>query len=269
MLDGDLTNITHYFEQQGSGPPIVFIHGSYATTSTWRKMVEQLTDHYLCILIKLPGHCGTPDPCDFNNPSFETETAIIESIVKTLTSEPIHLVGHSVGANIALVQALKGSLNLHKLTLFEPVSIWVLRLVNHESMVKIVDDFLAKYRVDALNNTPQVCGQVIDFWAGEAAFDSLPEFIQQSMAPLVKNNLRHWDCDLAITYTLPDIYRCSVPTNLVCGNHSNPVANAICTHLNEHLPNSTKTTIEGASHFLVTSHVKECLKAMGQNPNMV
>ena len=34
-------NIDTYYEQQGSGSPIVFIHGSYATTSTWKRMIDQ------------------------------------------------------------------------------------------------------------------------------------------------------------------------------------------------------------------------------------
>ncbi len=40
-------NIESYYEQQGSGPPIVFTHGSYATTSTWKKIVEQLSTEYV------------------------------------------------------------------------------------------------------------------------------------------------------------------------------------------------------------------------------
>ncbi len=90
-------NIEHYFEQQGTGSPIVFVHGSYATTASWKKLVDQLAAGYLCISIKLPGHCGLPDPEDFSSPSIETELGIIERVVSTLTDQPIHLVGHSYG----------------------------------------------------------------------------------------------------------------------------------------------------------------------------
>ncbi|WP_295898703.1 alpha/beta fold hydrolase [uncultured Vibrio sp.] len=255
-------DIDGYYEQQGTGSPIVFIHGSFASTSTWKRMVEQLSDRFHCILIKLPGHCGMPDPLDFDSPTIDTELNIIHNVVSSLTAEPVHLVGHSVGASIALAQALRGNLPIKKLTLFEPVSIWVLRQANELTMTKKVDDFLLQYRQDANNEAPYVCGQVIDFWAGNGAFETLPEPIKNSMRPLVKNNLRHWDIDLAITHSLAELKQCQVPINLVCGNQSNPVANAVCEQLNTHLPNSQKHVIDGASHFLVTSHVNECLRVV-------
>jgi len=87
--------LSDHYQLTGSGSPIVFVHGSYATTSTWKKMIEQLSARHTCIAIKLPGHCGTPDPQDFDAPTIETELKLIEDVVRSLTDEPIHLVGHS------------------------------------------------------------------------------------------------------------------------------------------------------------------------------
>jgi len=91
------TTVPCYYEQQGSGSPIIFIHGSYATTSTWKKIVQQLANTHHCISIKLPGHSGMPDPDDFSAPNINTELHIIESVVTKLTNQPIHLIGHSFG----------------------------------------------------------------------------------------------------------------------------------------------------------------------------
>ena len=70
--------LSDHYQLTGSGSPIVFVHGSYATTSTWKKMIEQLSARHTCIAIKLPGHCGTPDPQDFDAPTIETELKLIE-----------------------------------------------------------------------------------------------------------------------------------------------------------------------------------------------
>ncbi len=255
-------NINNYFEVTGRGAPIVFIHGSYATTSTWKKMVEQLKANHLCISIKLPGHCGTPDPEDFSNPTIETELQIIEQVVSRLTDEPVHLVGHSFGGVIALAQALKGSLSISQLTLFEPVSVWVLDRVQDEKMIVNVQEFLTKYRQAVSNKESFASGQVIDFWGGKGAFDTLPVFIKDSMEPLVKNNIRHWNINASICSELSDLQKCTVPTRLVFGSKSNPVAHAICDHLSKQIPNCKKYLIDGASHFLVTSHTTECLQAL-------
>jgi len=264
-------NIENYFDQQGSGSPIVFIHGSFATSSTWKKMIEQLAPNHHCITIKLPGHGGAPEPQDFSAPTIDTELNIIEQVVNHLTDKPIHLVGHSYGGVVALAQALKGNLNIAQMTLFEPVAVWVLQRAGDKVMSDAVNTFLTRYRRDAANNVPYACGQVIDFWAGSSVFDTLPDFIKDGMAPLVSNNIRHWDvCCATASLTewgLNDLQQCTIPTHLVCGDQSNPVANAICQHLSEQLPCSNNVVIKGASHFLVTTHIDDCLSVMNNQIN--
>lgn len=253
------------FEQCGSGSPIVFIHGSFASTSTWKKMIDQLSASHHCISIKLPGHCGTPDPDDFSNPSIETELSMIERVVRELTDEPVHLVGHSYGGVVALALALKGSLTLSRVTLYEPVAVWVLDAVNDVAMTDSVQRFLEQYRNDVSSGAPFACGQVINFWGGDGAFEPLPDFIKNSMDLLVSNNIRHWDICTAPTNNRDDLNNFAIPTSLVCGSKSNPVAHAITDHLTREIPLSEKHVIEGASHFLVTSHADECLSVI-QNP---
>ncbi|HYR26782.1 MAG TPA: alpha/beta hydrolase [Aquabacterium sp.] len=252
-------SISNHFLQEGSGSPIVFVHGSYATTSTWKKMIEQLSQQHTCIAIKLPGHCGTPDPEDFANPSVETELDLIERVVRHVTDEPIHLVGHSYGGVVTLSQALKGTLPIEQLTLFEPVATWVLDLMGDTEMQARVDAFLARYREDAANNVPYACGQVIDFWGGGNDFEPLPAFVKDAMAPLLGNNLRHWDLCTGIQHSRAELQNLTIPTRIVCGSRSNAVAHAIADHLHRELPHSKRYEVEGASHAMVTSHPADCL----------
>lgn len=248
--------------QQGSGEPVVFIHGSYATPSTWKKMVERLSATHHCLAIKLPGHGGAPDPVDFASPSIESELAVVEAVVRRFTDGPIHLVGHSYGGVVALAQALKGSLPVSRLTLFEPVATWVLDAVGDEAMQATVHAFLSRYRRDASAGLPHVCGQVIDFWGGGDHFAALPPHIQDAMEAMVANNLRHWDVCTQARHTRADLASLGLPTHLICGTRSNAVARAIVDHLHAVLPRSQRTDIEGASHALVTSHPDACLAAL-------
>ena len=255
--------INNYYEQQGNGTPIVFIHGSYATTSTWKKMIERLAVNHRCITIKLPGHGGTPEPKDFSKPTIETELEILSQVISEVTNEPVHLVGHSFGGVVALAQALKGGLSLSQVTLFEPVAVWVLKRIQDDAMSLNVDSFLSKYRHDVSKKVTYACGQVIDFWNGDGAFEALPEYIKNGMEALTENNIRHWDVNVAISSNLMDLQACTVPIRLVCGSNSNPVAHAISDHLNKQIPTSKRYTIEGASHSLVTSHANKCLNVIG------
>lgn len=258
-------DIRPWVVEQGAGDPVVFVHGSYATPSTWRKLIERLAPTHHCVAIRLPGHGGMPDPQDFGAPSIEAELAVLEATVGQLTDRPIHLVGHSYGGVVALAQALKGNLPLAELTLFEPVATWVLDVVNDQPMQAEVQAFLSRYRHDAALGLPDVCGQVIDFWGGANDFAGLPPHIQVAMATMVSNNLRHWDICTRAEHTAADLARLNVPTRLVCGTRSNLVAHAIVDHLHRLLPYSRRWEIDGASHGLVTSHAEACLSIL-QSP---
>lgn len=255
-------SIDSYYEQYGCGDPIVFIHGSYASTSTWKSVVEHLAPDYHCICIKLPGHCGTPDPDDFAKPNISTELSILQHVVAKLTDRPIHLVGHSYGGVVALSQAIKDSIPISQMSLFEPVACWVFDAANDEQMHNRVQMFTDDYLNHFTKDKNRACAKVIDFWAGDGAFDSLPDFIQSSMTPLVENNVRHWKITDAFAYTLNDLASLDMPTRVICGDQSNPVAGAIAKHLTTHIPNSEMRIIAGASHFLLSSHPEQCLDAL-------
>ncbi|QFI37077.1 alpha/beta hydrolase [Moritella marina ATCC 15381] len=250
-----------YYEQQGSNnnSPIVFIHGSYASTSTWKKIVQQLALTHHCISIKLPGHCGMPDPDDFNAPNISTELDIIESVIAELTNQPIHLIGHSFGGVVALALALKGSVNITQLTLFEPVSTWVFKSVGDLDMTAQVNTFIQDYRESISNNEVYACGQVIDFWGGKGSFEPLPDFIKDGMKPLTNNNNRHWSLCENTYHHRSALNALTIPTKLICGSASNPIAQKIVQYLSHELSNAKQYSITGASHFLVTSHANQCI----------
>ncbi|MEY4767201.1 MAG: hypothetical protein RI907_3874 [Pseudomonadota bacterium] len=255
-------DIQAHVVEQGSGDPVVFVHGSYATTSTWKKLMAMLAPTHHCIAIRLPGHGGMPDPDDADAPTLNTEldwlAEVVDTLVRPHTDRPIHLVGHSYGGVVALAQALRGNLPLAELTLFEPVATWVLDVAGDAPMQAELQTFLSRYRADAAAGVPDVCGQVIDFWGGANDFATLPPHIREVMGTMVAANLRHWDLCTQAHHTVDDLRALHVPTRLVCGTRSNAVAHAIVDHLHRLLPRSQRSEIAGASHGLVASHAEAC-----------
>ncbi|QID19172.1 alpha/beta hydrolase [Nitrogeniibacter mangrovi] len=82
------------------------------------------------------------------------------------------------------------------------------------------------------------------------------------MARLTRDNLRHWALCASIATHLDDLRALHCPTDLVCGTRSNDVAHAIVRHLHGALPDSTCHEIDGASHFMVTTHPEACLEIL-------
>lgn len=262
--DTTTLNIEDYYHIQGRGPSIVFIHGSFATHATWKRYCEQLSAHYQCISIKLPGHGGAPEPTDTDAPSEALELEIIESIIQQHCQNPIHLVGHSYGGVVALNLAMNNNIAIKQLTLFEPVAVWALNDSSTLAQHQAVAEFLAAYQQAAANNEPFACQRVIDFWGGEGAFASLPQHIQNTMPALTDNNLRHWQICTHSTFSLADLKHVTAATQVICGDKSNPILGDIAAQLCQHIPCSQTHTIAGASHFLVNSHTSDCLRYLNQ-----
>lgn len=254
--------ISDYYEVRGEGSPLVFVHGSFATTSTWRSMVDVLAAEHQCILFKLPGHCGTPDPADFHLPTIDTELKLLEAVIADVTDQPVHLIGHSYGGVVALALALKKSVPLRRLTLFEPVTTWVLEMADDQATLKIVQQFLQKYRQEAKDGVPHAGGQVMDFWCDAEVFGALPAGLQEKLILLQDNNIRHWDICTRVSHKPQDLQAIEVSTSLVAGSSSSIVAHRILDVLERLLPNVERHEIQDANHLLVTTHVGACLAAM-------
>jgi pimeloyl-ACP methyl ester carboxylesterase len=259
---GSFMNPAH-IEVIGSGSPVILVHGSFATTSTWKGMVKQLASHHQCIMIRLPGHGGAPDPQDFDNPDINTELAVIEEAVAHYTHEPIHLIGHSFGGVVALALALKGSVAIRELTLFEPVAAWLLPHLDDTATHQKINAFVDNYKAAVNQGEPRVAGRVIDFWGESGSFANLPTHIQDGLDPLVPHNLRHWQICTSLPWTPDNVRQLDIPVRLVYGSNSNPATQAIARHIVALAPNSSLHEIAGASHMLVTSHARECVESLG------
>lgn len=83
----------------GDGPALVLLHGLGSDRTRWQPLVDRLAPDHRCIAIDLPGHGESGDDgCD----SLSAATAVHE-VVKHLGLTAPTIVGHSLGATIALV----------------------------------------------------------------------------------------------------------------------------------------------------------------------
>ncbi|MCC3861127.1 alpha/beta fold hydrolase [Pseudemcibacter aquimaris] len=241
--------------------PIIFIHGSFANSKSWRKIKEHVNENVKTYSINLPGHGGNDDPHDFDDPKFKTEFDCIKSQIPIM-NEPVHLVGHSYGGVAALAATLTKAFNVKRLTLFEPVAVGLLSIFNENKAEQIIADFTEEYIIHAAQDGEKnACARVIDFWGVEGSFEVIPPHVQDAMAEMTKNNLRHWElCKQLCKYNADDIRGIDIPVTVAHGSHSNFVAKTISNILKNNIPDCKQFEIKGASHFMITSHPKDCAK---------
>lgn len=111
--------VSLHVRRQGVGPePILFVHGSFATSRWWMPATALLpVSAFTAYLVDLRG-CGESDrPDDPASYRVEQQAQDIAALVDVLDLTGVHLVGHSMGAAIALTYAAAHAHRLRSLTL--------------------------------------------------------------------------------------------------------------------------------------------------------
>ena len=104
-------------EIDGEGPPIVFLHGLGATSSSFQPLLDSMGG-FRCIRPDLPGAGRSALP--FGKITIEALVEAVRDILRTVAGAPAHLVAHSMGTLVALHVAATAPDAVLSLTLFGP-----------------------------------------------------------------------------------------------------------------------------------------------------
>jgi magnesium chelatase accessory protein len=99
--------IRWHVQRAGTGPVILFVHGTGASTHSWRKLLPLVARGFTVIAADLPGH-GFTAPAGGADCSLDGMSRLHASLIQALDIEPEHCVGHSAGAAIVCRMALDG-----------------------------------------------------------------------------------------------------------------------------------------------------------------
>lgn len=111
-----------YTDSASNSDVLLFIHGMGCTSSFWNTMILTLRKDYRCIAIDLPGYGDSEKLSEFN--LLEVSELIQKFIFKLrLNEQNIHLVGHSMGAQISIILGIRYANLFQSLTLIAPAGI--------------------------------------------------------------------------------------------------------------------------------------------------
>lgn len=100
----DIDGVRVHYRDEGAGPPLVLLHGTFASLHTWDGWVAELQDMYRCIRMDLPGF-GLTGPWS-RDYTIDSYASFIEAFAATLDLDKFALAGHSFGGAIAWHYAL-------------------------------------------------------------------------------------------------------------------------------------------------------------------
>lgn len=110
-------NLHYTIEGNEQGPAIVFLHGMAGSARYWKTLINQLPlNKNRIICIDLLGFGLSPKPNNINY-SYSDHITAVQGLLNELGLKEFTLVGHSMGALLALRLATKTQLKIQKLIL--------------------------------------------------------------------------------------------------------------------------------------------------------
>jgi magnesium chelatase accessory protein len=95
-----------HVQQAGTGPSLLLVHGTGASTHSWRGLFPLLTQHFAVLAPDLPGHAFT-GPLPGGHMSLEGMANAMDALLREVGFTPALAVGHSAGAAIVAQLALE------------------------------------------------------------------------------------------------------------------------------------------------------------------
>lgn len=243
--------------ESGQGTSVLFLPGSFSTTAAWTGVWDVLPDDLRLISANLPGYAGADDPRIGTDNHMDRLTAWLFDLLNEI-AEPVHLVGHSFGGQIAIAAMLQDRANVRSLTTFEANPVFVRPLGVAFPWLEEVRDIAPRLEQASLDNDPYAAGIVIDYWTKAGSFAAMPDRIRDFCNAGIAANLRDWASARSFSPEVSAFRHMDLPATFAWGSFaSTPIADA-CNSIAREWPRCTNRIIEGAGHFLVTSHPKHC-----------
>ncbi|WP_276246186.1 alpha/beta fold hydrolase [Haladaptatus sp. YSMS36] len=231
------------YERSGTGPPLVLVHGAMFDRSIWElgDVRALLAEHATVYALDRRNHGDSESSDDFSPAAqFADVVAVVESI-----DEPVHLLGHSSGANYALWAAPQID-NLRSLILHEPAAPpdeggGDALKETMASMVGLLDSGQNEQALAmVVGEFAQFAPAELDVLRSSSVWDAHVDRFPQTLLPELEGAREYEWWNLAPFEDL------STPTLLLVGSESGH--KGMTERLHETMPNSRLATFEGYGH---------------------
>lgn len=251
-INGRVTGV----RRMGEGAPAVLLHCSQAHSGAWSGVMAAL-DGLQMVAVDLPGHGRTVfDPSkDIHAQACETAVTLMEEF-----DAPVHLIGHSFGATIALKCAIYRPDLVTSLSLFEPVYISLLAEGNPAAYVQEGNASREFWNHAQAANWHAAADAFTARWGGGVGLDDMVEAQREYMLktiPLVLENYHSIIDFHKGSLTLQQVSTVICPCLLMEGDQSPVSTRQINDLLEGALPNAKRRVFQGAGHMGPISHAAE------------
>ncbi len=237
----------------------LLLHCSLASSDAWRGVAGHLADDLTMTALDFPGHGKSADW----NRAGDYHT-LCRDVAAGFLTRPMHLIGHSFGATVALRLAVERPDMVRSLTLIEPVFFAAAKGTAEYAEHEVE----SRPFVKALEQgDKEVAARVFtETWGVGTAWATVPaamrayimariDLISAAMPALYQDNAR----------LLPQgqLEAVACPVLLIEGAQSPAIISAINDALAARLPHVTRVRIKGAAHMVPITHPQQVAATIG------
>lgn len=135
------SNTSIAYTDEGNGKEVLlFIHGLASYIPSWKKNTPVLSKEFRCIAIDLPGYGKSQQGA--NSGSMDYFAEVVHEFILHLNLERVHLIGHSMGGEVALTIALNYPEAVKSIVLLAPAGVEVFSGFDKFLLLSTFDDQL-------------------------------------------------------------------------------------------------------------------------------
>lgn len=246
------------------GAPVLFVPGSFSTLQAWRGVQKHIPESVRVFNTCLLGYGDMTETRSRADFAMEHQ---IRALVATAheIGEPVHLVAHSFGGTVAMAALLSGMVEGLSLTTFEANPVAILGHKGGGELFESVQQLAERFEAAHLAGSPDAAAMIIDYWGGEGVFASLPAAVQDYCRQTAGTNVLDWLTAIDFRPDLSDFQRLDLPVLLARGGLANAAMIAVTDILAAAIPNAQTAVVDGANHFLISSHAHDCARLLQRN----
>lgn len=261
-----VNNYDFHYTEEGTGIPVIFIHGSVSDYRTWKHQIPFFSKQFRAIAYSRRRHHPSAGDDTKAEYTVQNHSKDLTAFIEALDLAPVHLVGSSYGAFTGMFAAMNHPHRVKSLVLCEPPVIPLL-VSNPNNPLRVLSliarDFstgksFLKFGMKAMfpavkklrrGDLEEGVRLFTNGVLGEGGFEKLPGDIQAKMmgnAEALKAELLgpeypdFREKDAARLKTTPALF--------VCGEKTPKFFHSITDRLHKRLPGSELTVIPGVSH---------------------
>jgi pimeloyl-ACP methyl ester carboxylesterase len=248
-------------KEEGQGLPVLLLPGSYATPAAWKGVQAALKTDIRTFSTSLPGYGTTPEVRPDGDANIKHLVEFVGQVVDAI-DEPLHIVGHSWGAHVLLAAVLAQRVKPLSLVCFEANPIFACPAEGPFPWRLNIEKMVGRFETALAAGEPDAASIIIDFYSRPGTFLEMPENVRAFCRASAVTNLRDWHTAATFTPTFESFSSFDLPVTLVRGSETPVPIVDVNEQLIAHIPRAIERIVDGADHFLISTHPSDCAEIL-------